>query len=110
MNQIVVNGNRYSVSGKNITVKNGTVYVDDKIIESNLSGEVTIKFEGDLANLDCNNAIVNGYISGNVDCNSLKCGNISGNVDATSVICCDISGDVYATSVNCKNNFGKINL
>lgn len=46
MNQIIINGIKHIVSGRNISVTNGNVYVDGKIIESNLSGEVTIKFEG----------------------------------------------------------------
>ena len=99
MNTININGNSFSVSGNNITVINGKVMVDGKVVQDNLSGIVKIEFTGDLAKLDCNTAEVHGNINGSVNTNSLECGNIMGNVDANSVKCETIIGDVDANTI-----------
>ena len=105
MSTIIINGTRIQTSGNNISVVNGTVYVDGKIALSDLYGDVNIKFEGDLAFLKCDgSAEINGSIKGNVDVGgSLECGDIGGNIDAGgSVRCGKVSGDIDAGgSVKC---------
>ncbi len=116
MNIITINGKTHYVSGNNISVVNGKIKVDGRVLEEGLKGEVTIKFEGDLASLSATEVKVNGSVHGDVDCTSLKVegdiggetrctsldiqGDIKGNVDATSIkIRGKIIGDVKATSV-----------
>lgn len=95
-NTITINGETFNVQGKNIVVKNGKVIVDDNIIKESLSGIVKVEFTGDLATLDCNVAIVNGNIMGDVDCTTLKCG--------------DVHGDIDANTITCKNHYGDIDM
>jgi hypothetical protein len=111
MNRIIINGISQEVSGKNISVQ---IVVDGKVVAQNLSGDINLKFEGDLANLDCTSVTVNGNVNGtldctsatisgdvtgDVDCTSINCGNITGNVDGTTVTCGDIGGDVDAIKI-----------
>jgi len=105
MNKVVINGRTYEVMGNNVSVtnKNGKtiltvngIVIDDNIEEK----EITVKWQGELANLNCTNAEVNGNITGKVDCTSLTCNNIKGDVKATSVDCKNFIGDINALSVN----------
>jgi hypothetical protein len=99
MNNIIINGQSYSVQGNNITITNNQVIVDGTAIQSNLSGITEVKFDGDLASLKCHGAAtVNGDVKGNVDAGgSIKCGNVGGNVDAGgSVTCGNVGGDIDA--------------
>lgn len=99
-NTITINGKSISVQGNNILVINNKVYVDEKLVEEGLLGEVKISFEGDLANLDTNSSVivngnvsgdinsngsvtVNGDVKGDIDCNgSVSCGSVQGSIDA----------------------------
>lgn len=105
MSTIIINGTRIQTSGNNISVINGTVYVDGKVAQSNLHGGVNIKFEGDLASLKCDgSAEIKGNIKGSVDVGgSLECGDVGGNVDVGgSIRCGKVSGDIDAGgSVKC---------
>ena len=105
MNTIIVNETKIQTNGKNISVINNSVYVDGQIIQTNLSGDVNIKFEGDLASLKCGgSASINGNIKGDVDVGgSLDCNAIVGNIDVGgSVRCGKVSGDIDAGgSVKC---------
>lgn len=105
MNTIIVNGTRIQTNGNNISVINNSIYVDGKVVQSDLSGDVNIKFEGDLASLKCNgSATINGNIKGDVDVGgSLDCNDIVGNIDVGgSVRCGKVSGDIDAGgSVKC---------
>ena len=100
MNVITVNGQSFLVNGSNICVSNGTVMVDGKVITSELSGTVEIKFEGDIASLDVRqgSATIRGSVKGDVDAGgSIQCGNVLGDVDAGgSVQCGNIGGDIDA--------------
>jgi len=99
MSTIIINNKRFEVFDKNISVINDKVMVNDKVIESGLSGIVKIQFEGDLANLDATNVDVTGNVN-NADCTNLKVsGDIKGNVDATNVTCKNIYGSVDAVKV-----------
>ncbi|WP_259406040.1 polymer-forming cytoskeletal protein [Shouchella clausii] len=99
MNKIIINGKSISVSGNNISVINGKIYTDGTLVESGLSGQVTILFEGDLANLKTDgSATIQGNVKGNVDAGgSVTCGNVGQSIDAGgSVKCGTVGGDVDA--------------
>jgi len=104
MNKITINGTTYAVNGKNIKVTNGAVMVDGIMVTSGLSGNVGIKFSGDLARLEAASAEVHGNINGDVDCTNLICNNIQGDVDATNVtVRGSIHGSVDATHITSKD-------
>jgi hypothetical protein len=109
MNIININGKTYEVAGRDIVVSNNSVIVNGRTIESGLSGIVKIEFTGDVANLDCANAVVNGNVQGNVDGSNITVnGNVQGDVDGTNVQCGDVGGDVDGTSVKCGNVQGDV--
>ena len=112
---VIVNGKTYTVSGNNISVKNGNVYVDGKLISENKGSEVVkIEWKGPLASLKSDVSVsVDGDIHGNVDAGgsvnckdvgkdvnaggSITCANVNGNVDAGgSVTCANVSGSIDA--------------
>lgn len=116
-NKISVNGVVYEVEGNNISMTNGKIYVDGKLVETGtLSGDVKLTFEGDLVNLKSDTSVkVNGNVNGHVDAGgsvsvggsifsyvdaggSVNCtGDIDGNIDAGgSVTCGNVKGDVDA--------------
>jgi len=106
LNTITINDNKFTTSGTNICINNGKVIVNGVVIQDGLSGVVDVKFEGDLASLDCNgSATVKGNIKGNADIGgSLDCaGNIGGSIDCGgSVNCGSVGGDIDAGgSVRC---------
>lgn len=87
MNTITINGKSITCSGNNIVVTNNKMYVDGKLVEQGLVGEITVKFEGDLASLECHNANINGNVNGDVDCHNLKCHDIIGKAKAHNLQC-----------------------
>jgi len=113
MNTININGESFQVTGNNVIVKNNKVIVNGKTIKEGLKGIVKVEFKGDIANLDCNTAIINGNVGdidcstltingdvdGDVDCSTIRCGNVQGDVDGTNIVCGNISGDVDAVNV-----------
>ena len=105
MNTITINGKTTQVKGNNISVKNGNIYVDGSLVAEGLSGDVNVKFEGDLANLDATSVEVNGNVTGNVDCTSFNCtGNVGGIIDGTTInIGGSVKGRVDAVTVNVQN-------
>lgn len=92
MNNIIVNGKSIRVLGENISIINNQVYVDDKLIEEGLEGNVHITFEGDLASLVADGSVtVNGSVRGNVDTNgSVNCGDVEGMVSAGGSVNCEV--------------------
>lgn len=102
MNTITINGTTTHVKGRNISVKNNKIYVDGDLVAEGLSGDVNVKFEGDLANLDATSVEVNGNVTGNVDCTSFNStGNVGGKVNCTSAnIGGDVGGSVDGTTIN----------
>lgn len=105
MGSININGKSYNVSGNNISVVNGKVIVDGKIIEENLSGVVEVKFEGALASLRSDASVTCGNVHGDVKAgSSVKCLDVDGNVNAgSSVNCNNVGGNVKAgSSINYK--------
>ena len=103
MNKITVNGKTYTCEGNNISVVNGEIYCDGKlVIDCNNIKEKNIKIvvNGDVENLDCGSA--DATINGN--CCNIKTG--SGDVTIKG----DVSGDVSTGSgdVECGNVGGNI--
>lgn len=107
-NKITINGKTYNVSGKNIQVKNDSIYVDGDLVESGLSGVVKVEFTGDLTNLDCTTAHINGNVLGNVDGTTINCGDVGGKVDGTTINCHDISGNVDGVTIKCNSVKGNL--
>lgn len=113
MSSININGASFKVTGNNIVVDqfNGTVKVNGVLIQDGLKGIVEIKFEGDLASLNCNTATISGSVHGKVDANTLKVtGDITGDVDGNTVHANSIKGDVDANTINCKTHTGDIKM
>jgi len=112
MNKITINGQAFNVDGNNVTVKSincrSKITVNGVVIADNLEGDVIIKWEGDLANLDCVNAEISGNVNGKVDATNITCNNITGDVNSTSIECNDIKGDINSTSVECSNITGNV--
>ena len=110
MNSITINGESFVCTGKNIVSVNGKIIVDGVVIKEGLSGDVTIHFSGDLANLSCADAVINGNVQGNVNAADIKCGNVGGNVTGADVRCTEVHGKISAASVKIKKNKGEINM
>ena len=104
MNTVVINGRSISVQGNNISVVNDKIYVDGKLVESGLSGNVNVQFVGDLANLECNTCEITGNVQGNVKSNTVKIsGSVGGDVKANTVKCGDVAGKVKGNTVKTGN-------
>lgn len=110
MNNITINGESFVCNGKNIVSINGKIIVDGEVIKEGLSGNVTIHFNGDLANLTCADAVINGNVSGDVNAADVKCGNVGGDINAADVRCTEAHGKITAASVKIKNNSGDIKM
>jgi hypothetical protein len=112
MSTITINGQTFSVSGNNVVVKNGSVYVDGAKVEAgNLSGIVEIKWEGELANLNSAYSVSCGDVKGNIDAGgSVTCKTVEGDVDCGgSVRCENVGGSIdCGGSVNCGTVGGDI--
>ena len=102
MNSITINGESFVCTGKNISAVNGKIIVDGVVIKEGLSGDVTIHFSGDLANLSCADAVINGNVQGDVNAADVKCGNVGGNVTGADVRCTEVHGKISAASVKIK--------
>jgi hypothetical protein len=98
MNKIIINGEEHSVEGRNIAVttvdNKTTITVNNKVVQTVNNNNVVIRFEGDLATLDCHNVEVHGNIIGDVDAHNIKCNDIFGEVDAHNVSCRKVRGKV----------------
>lgn len=102
MNILKINGESHDVEGNNVVVRRGKVLVNGKVIKDDLSGTVKIEWEGDLASLDCTQAVVNGDVHGDVDGVTISVnGDVSGDLDGTTIKCGDVAGDVDGTTVTC---------
>lgn len=107
-NRITINGVTVEVEGGNVSVRNGTIFVDDQPVQSGLSGQVHLYWHGELAHLDAN---------GPVTCY----GNIYGEVEANGPVTCygqahraiEANGPVtchgHSGSVNASRVVGSIN-
>lgn len=100
MNKITIDGVSYDVEGNNVSIVKKRILVDGKVIVDNISGNtVHVKWEGDLAKLDCTSCEIVGNVHGKVDATSVVCGDVGGDIDATSVKCGNVAGDIDAVSV-----------
>lgn len=98
-------------NGKNrITINGETFDVDGKVVKEGLSGDVHVKFEGDLAKLDCNTCTITGNVYGKVNANTVHCRDVGGDIDANTVHCGNVAGDIDANSIRCQNSSGKIKM
>ena len=98
MNTIIINGVKIQTSGSSISVNGNSIYVNGSLIMGDLKGTIDIKFEGDLASLQCQGtSTIHGNINGDVDVNgSLTCKDIVGDVNVGgSLKCGNISGDIW---------------
>lgn len=110
MNNITINGESFVCNGKNIVQVGGKIYVDGQVIKEGLQGDVTIHFNGDIANLTCADAVINGNVHGDVNAADVKCGDVGGNVSAADVRCNNVQGKITAASVKIKKNSGDIKM
>lgn len=105
-NKVVINGNTIDCSGSNITIQNGKVIVDGKVIQSDFEHEIKVTVYGDINKLDCAGSVEVHGNCGSIDCSgSCKVdGNVNGNIDASgSVTCGNVSGDIDCSgSVRCR--------
>ncbi|UOE58176.1 hypothetical protein [Cytobacillus oceanisediminis] len=81
-NSIVINGKSYS--GSSVQITNNSIIIDGAVQESGVSGIVSVKVEGDVADLTVNSpTTIYGNVLGNVKVNgSLACGDVAGDVKA----------------------------
>lgn len=100
MNRIFVNGKEIVCNGKSVSVINGTVIVDGKVIDGNENNNnVEVVINGDVESVNCDGIV---RIQGNA--RSVKCGGscsvggtVSGDVQTGgSVHCGNIGGSVFA--------------
>ena len=103
---VIINGQSITCSGSNITIQNGKVIVDGKVIQSDLYGDVKVVVNGNVDKIDYSGSVEVHGNCGSIDCSgSCKIdGDVNGNIDASgSVTCGKVSGDIDASgSVRCK--------
>ena len=110
---ITVNGRTINCSGSNITISNGKVIVDGKLVQGDMSGDINVEIHGNVENIQCGGSVtVHGNVSGCIDCGT-TCnvdGYVNGDIDAgNSVNCGDVAGDVDAgNAVHCRNVSGDV--
>lgn len=98
-NTIVINGVAIEVEGSQVSVRAGTVYVDDQPVQSGLSGPVCIHWFGELASLQTNGpATVHGNVYGNVRANGpIQCDDVKGSARANGAVYgSKVSGNIHA--------------
>ena len=87
MNTIVVNGKRMQVEGNSISINGNKIFVDGKELNcEELKNEVTIKWEGDLASLECHNAKIKGNIHTKETLHLQNTAQIDGNIVSNKMI------------------------
>lgn len=109
MNKLIIDGITHEVEGNNVSIVKKSVRVNGKVIVDNIESDtIHIKWEGDVANLDCTSCDITGNVTGNVEATRVTCGNVGGDVECTSIQCDDVQGNVDATSVKCGNVGGSV--
>lgn len=119
MAQIIINKatvNERTIVGNNVTLLNGKVYIDGKLINVE-EKTINISIEGNCENISadhCNKIEVTGNankITTSMGDVTVR-GNVSGNVEASSgdIYCGDVTGNVETSmgDINCKNVGGKV--
>lgn len=106
MSTIIINGKKITVDGNNISISNGTVTVDGKVIVTEIGATPEIKWEGpaaniriDQGNLTCQDVSGDVEVGGSMKCRSIsKSAQVGGSLTADS-----IEGNVTAGgSINCR--------
>jgi len=96
---VTINGQTVSCYGNNITISNGNVIVDDKVVHSDIGNNTQIVINGDVNKIDCSGSVEVHGNSGAIDCGG-SCvvdGDVNGNIDAGgSITCGNVSGDIDA--------------
>ena len=99
VSKVTVNGKTIKINGaQNISICNGRIIVDGKVIDDTYNGNANIIIDGNVTHLDCTGSVtVNGNAT-NIYCNgSVSCGDVNGSVDCGgSCTCGDVSGNVEA--------------
>ena len=109
MATVSVNGKTIKVSGSNISVINGKVYSDCKLVDVPEQKTINITVEGDVQTLKvdaCDQVTINGNC-GNIITETgdiMIKGDVSGNIqnDTGDIVCGNVGG-------YCKTNVGDIN-
>lgn len=78
----IINGKVYH--GNNVTIRNGTVFIDGRRQDQEVNGVVEVKVtEGDLVNIDTDASVTCMTVKGNVSAGgSVSCRDIGGSVNA----------------------------
>jgi hypothetical protein len=110
--RITINGVTVDVEGHNVSVANGILRVDGCVVQEGLTGVVTIKWEGDLANLQADSSVECNDVQGNVSAGgSIHCENIRGSVNAGgSIHCNDVAGPANAGGNIKANTVGSVRM
>lgn len=98
-NRIVINGVAIEVEGGNVSVYNGTLYIDDRPVQSGLSGQVHVYWYGDLATLDADGPVtLHGNVYGNVSANGrVDCHEVKGSCHANGRVgAARVGGSIHA--------------
>jgi hypothetical protein len=97
---ITINGVTHVIHGNagSVSISNGELRVDGKIVGDKLSNIVEIKWDGPLASLHSDASVTCGDVHGNVRAgNSVTAKNVQGDVRAAnSVTCGNVGGNVSA--------------
>lgn len=105
-NRVIINGKTINCSGSNISIQNGEVVIDGKVIQSNIGYDIKVVVYGDVNKLDCAGSVEVHGNCGSIDCSgSCKVdGNVNGDIDASgSVTCGNVAGDIDCSgSVRCR--------
>ena len=104
--KVVINGKSIDCTGRNISIQNGEVIIDGKVIQSSLERDIKVVVYGDVNNIDCAGSVEVHGNCGSIDCSgSCKVdGNVNGDIDASgSVTCGNVAGDIDCSgSVRCR--------
>lgn len=106
MNKITVNGKTITCSGNIVSIIDGQIIVDGKVISESNSRNIKVVIEGDVEKIDCSGTVEIHGNAGYIDCSG-SCtvkGDVNGSVDAGgSVTCGNVAGDIDAGgSVRCR--------
>jgi len=100
---VIVNGKKYKVEGNNISVQNGKIYVDGKLINKKEAKANNIIIEGNVENIETDLSVSCNNVKGDIKAGgSINCDNVGGNITASGSVNCDrVNGDINAKgSVN----------
>ena len=94
--KVTINGKTYR--GNNISIQNGTVYIDGKLADDSApdeNGILEVQITGDVSLVECDRSVtVNGNVTGNVQAaGSVTCDDVGGSVEAGGSVTCDDVGE-----------------